>query len=51
MPNCARCGVDNDATANFCRSCGSPMNTQGYAPPPPPPPRYYRPGVGVYFGF
>ena len=38
MPNCARCGADNDATANFCRSCGSPMTTPGYNPPPPPPP-------------
>ena len=38
MPNCARCGVDNDASANFCRSCGSPMNAQGHAAPPPPPP-------------
>ena len=38
MPNCARCGTDNDATANFCRSCGSPMTAPGYNPPPPPPP-------------
>ena len=38
MPNCARCGADNDASANFCKSCGSPMNAPGYAPPPPPPP-------------
>lgn len=44
MPNCARCGVDNDATANFCRSCGSPMTAQGYtAPPPPPPGQGYAP--------
>ena len=38
MPNCVRCGTDNDATANFCRSCGSPMTAPGYNPPPPPPP-------------
>jgi len=38
MPNCAKCGADNDASANFCKSCGSPMAAQGYAPPPPPPP-------------
>lgn len=38
MPNCAKCGVDNDATANFCRSCGSPLAAQGYTTPPPPPP-------------
>ncbi len=53
MPNCVRCGTDNDATANFCRSCGSPMTApgnnpppppgQGYAPPPPPPGPGYQP--------
>ena len=38
MPNCARCGIDNDSSAKFCKNCGSPMVSQGYAPPPPPPP-------------
>ncbi len=38
MPNCAQCGTDNDASAKFCKSCGSPIAAQGYAPPPPPPP-------------
>lgn len=43
MPNCARCGTDNDATAKFCKSCGSPMASQAYAPPPPPPGQGYPP--------
>ena len=38
MPNCSRCGADNDASARFCKACGSPMAAPGYAPPPPPPP-------------
>lgn len=38
MPNCARCGTDNDSSAKFCKNCGSPMVSQGNAPPPPPPP-------------
>ena len=38
MPNCARCGTDNDSSAKFCKNCGSPIISQGYAPPPPPPP-------------
>ena len=43
MPNYARCGTDNDASAKFCKSCGSPMATQAYAPPPPPPGQGYPP--------
>jgi uncharacterized membrane protein len=38
MPNCSRCGTDNDASAKFCKNCGFPLTTQGSAPPPPPPP-------------
>ena len=58
MPNCAHCGVDNDSTAKFCKSCGSPMPVQsyppppppgqGYAPPPPPPPPGYYPPPPAY---
>jgi uncharacterized membrane protein len=44
MPNCARCGTDNDSSAKFCKNCGSSLDSQGYAPPPPPPP----PNQGSY---
>lgn len=43
MPNCSRCGADNEASANFCRNCGNAMASQGYAPPPPPPGHGYAP--------
>lgn len=53
MPNCNRCGTDNDVSAKFCRSCGNAMTAQGsppppppgqgYAPPPPPPGQGYQP--------
>ena len=53
MPNCTRCGADNDASAQFCKSCGNQMAAGGYPPPPPqgqyapppPPPQqgYYPP--------
>lgn len=43
MPNCKRCGADNDASANFCKSCGSPMASQGNSSPPPPPGQGYPP--------
>ncbi len=55
MPNCTRCGADNDSSANFCRNCGNPMTAQSYVPPPPPPagqgvppppPGYYPPPPG-----
>jgi len=55
MPNCTRCGTDNDSSAKFCKNCGSPMASPGYAPPPPPPgqgypppppPGYYQPQPG-----
>ena len=26
MPNCNRCGTDNDASAQFCKQCGSPLS-------------------------
>lgn len=44
MPSCSRCGTDNEASARFCKSCGSPLTAaQGYAPPPPPPGQGYAP--------
>ena len=50
MPNCTRCGTDNDVSAQFCKNCGNQLNAGGYPPPPPqgqypppPPPGQYPP--------
>ena len=35
MPNCNRCGTENDASAQFCKQCGTQLTSPGYPPPPP----------------
>ena len=43
MPNCNRCGTENDASAQFCKQCGTPLTAPGYPPPPPPQGQAYPP--------